>query len=66
MVFVTVARLAAAVRDATPTAAPVIVLGDAPEIRLPEGVYPLSIPLRPAKLRALLDQLQKTLAKSMP
>ncbi len=66
MVFVTVARLAAAVRDATPAATPVIVLCDDAEIRLPEGVYPLSLPLRPAKLRALLDQLQKTLAKSIP
>mgnify|MGYP003444097812 CR=1 FL=1 len=61
-----VAHLAAAVRDATPATTPVIVLCDDAEIRLPEGVYPLSVPLRPAKLRALLDQLQKTLAKSIP
>jgi signal transduction histidine kinase len=66
MLFVTEARLATAVRDMTPAAAPVIVLSDDPAIHLPEGVYSLPVPLRPAKLRALLDQLQKVLAKSMP
>ena len=64
--FVTEASLAAAVREMTPAAAPVIVLSDDPAIRLPEGVYPLTLPLRPAKLRALLGQLQKTLVKSIP
>ncbi|MBP5996629.1 MAG: hypothetical protein KA535_01645 [Azonexus sp.] len=66
MVLVTIPGLAEAVRYAAPEATPVIVLGDARETHLPEGVYPLPMPLRPAKLRALLGQLQKTLAKSMP
>lgn len=66
MVLVTVPGLAEAVRYAAPETTPVIVLGDARETHLPEGVYPLPMPLRPAKLRALLGQLQKTLAKSMP
>jgi hypothetical protein len=43
-----------------------IVLVDTPGSDLPAGIYPLSLPLRPAKLRALLEQLQKTLPKSMP
>lgn len=46
--------------------APLIVLvGDtAPE--LPTGAHAMPTPIRPAKLRALLNQLQKTLSKSMP
>ncbi|WP_153146697.1 ATP-binding protein [Dechloromonas sp. H13] len=66
LIVVTLAPLAAAVRSAMPATMPVIALGDTREFRLPEGVYPLPLPVRPAKLRALLDQLQKTLAKSMP
>lgn len=65
-ILVTVPGLAEAVRYAVPETTPVIVLGDARETRLPEGVYPLPTPLRPAKLRALLVQLQKTRAKSIP
>jgi hypothetical protein len=33
---------------------------------LPEGTLTLSLPLRPAKLRALLSQIQNTSSKSMP
>ena len=33
---------------------------------LPPAAHPLPIPVRPAKLRALLNQLQKTLSKSIP
>lgn len=33
---------------------------------LPDGAHGLVLPLRPARLRALLNQLQKTLSKSMP
>lgn len=33
---------------------------------LPAGVHALPTPVRPAKLRALIGQLQKTLSKSMP
>jgi hypothetical protein len=54
------------VRQAWPAATPVIALVDTREVDLPAGVYPLSLPLRPAKLRALLEQIQKTLPKSMP
>ena len=39
--------------------------GEAPD-NLPEGMHALPLPLRPAKLRALIGQLQKTLSKSMP
>ena len=35
-------------------------------MELPTGVHALPSPVRPAKLRALLSQLQKTLSKSMP
>lgn len=66
MLVITVAALAAAVRRLAPEATPVIVLEAGESIRLPEGVYPLHAPLRPAKLRALLSQVQKTLAKSIP
>lgn len=66
MLVITVAALASAVRHLTPEGTPVIVI-DADELdRLPEGVYPLHPPVRPAKLRALLSQIQKTLVKSIP
>ncbi|HRF30318.1 MAG: hypothetical protein JNM16_08595 [Dechloromonas sp.] len=45
---------------------PVIVLAREAMVDLPEGVHQLPLPLRPAKLRALVSQLQKTLSKSMP
>ena len=45
---------------------PVIVLAEEALDGLPEGFHVLPLPLRPAKLRALLGQLQKTLSKSMP
>ena len=66
MVVITLGNLAAAVRSACPPATPVIVLVDQPDSSLPEGVHALSSPLRPAKLRALLEQIQKALLKSMP
>lgn len=66
MLVITVAALAYAVRRLTPEGTPVIVI-DADELgRLPESVYPLHSPVRPAKLRALLSQIQKTLVKSIP
>ncbi len=66
MLVITVAALAYAVRRLTPEGTPVIVI-DADELgRLPESVYPLHAPVRPAKLRALLSQIQKTLVKSIP
>jgi len=32
---------------------------------LPAGAHALPLPIRPAKLRALINQLQKTFSKSM-
>ncbi|MGA9395680.1 MAG: ATP-binding protein [Azonexus sp.] len=66
MVAVTLASLAGAAHAICPPTTPMIALVDLPETALPEGVFPLSMPLRPAKLRALLGQIQKTLPKSMP
>lgn len=43
---------------------PLIVLTDASD-PLPPGAHGLPLPVRPARLRALLNQLQKTLAKSI-
>lgn len=42
----------------------VLVAGEA--AALPPGAHALPLPVRPAKLRALLGQLQKTLSKSTP
>ncbi|MDD2664918.1 MAG: ATP-binding protein [Dechloromonas sp.] len=54
---------AAALAERMPADSPLIVLGsNAP----PAGAHALSLPVRPARLRALVNQLQKTLPKSMP
>jgi hypothetical protein len=45
---------------------PLIVLGETTGQALPAGAHALPAPVRPAKLRALVNQLQKTLSKSMP
>lgn len=45
---------------------PLIVLVSSAGQALPPGANALPAPVRPAKLRALLNQLQKTLSKSMP
>lgn len=45
---------------------PLIVIVNDGNHPLPEGSHALPAPVRPAKLRALLGQLQKTLPKSMP
>ena len=66
MIVVTEANLAFTVRRLAPDGTPVIVLDTGEGRNLPENVYPLLVPVRPAKLRALLNQLQKTLAKSIP
>jgi len=66
MIVVTLASLAGAVRATVPLPTPIIALADIPAAAMPEGVFPLLLPLRPAKLRALLGQIQKTLPKSMP
>jgi signal transduction histidine kinase len=64
LVVVTLASLADAVAAIVPPATPVIVLADTPDHSPLPGTYALPLPLRPARLRALLGQLQKTLAKS--
>ncbi len=46
--------------------AQIIVLGCLPGSMPAAGQHPLQSPIRPAKLRALIGQLQKTLEKSMP
>ena len=66
IVIMTLASQATTVRAIYPVATPIIALVDTRETNLPDGVYPLSLPLRPAKLRALLEQVQKTRPKSMP
>ena len=66
IVVIAPASLAATVRNTWPESTPVIALVDTREVDLPAGVYPLSLPLRPAKLRALLEQIQKTLPRSIP
>ena len=65
-IIVTVAPLTEAVRSAFPPGDPVIILGDRGELAAEHNCFPLPIPLRPAKLRALIGQLQKMLLKSMP
>ena len=45
---------------------PLVVLVGATPCELPAGVHAMPTPVRPAKLRALLGQLQKTLSKSIP
>lgn len=47
-----------------PTQARLILLMNSASLNLPENVHAMPIPVRPAKLRALIIQLQKTLAKS--
>lgn len=58
--------LAEAISRELGAATPLIVLvsGEHPEI--PPGAHALLLPVRPARLRALLGQLQKTLSKSTP
>ena len=49
-----------------PADIPLIVLCANPAHPMPAGAHALPLPVRPAKLRALIGQLQKTLSKSMP
>ncbi|MFN4342070.1 MAG: ATP-binding protein [Azonexus sp.] len=55
-----------ALRGNPAPAVPVIVLTHETPDKLPDGMHALPLPLRPAKLRALLGQLQKALSKSIP
>jgi len=66
-IVVTLASLAARVRAADPTGAPIIALDDGHESPLPDDSHLLSLPVRPAKFRALLlGQLQNGVPRSMP
>ncbi len=65
-IIVTLASLAALVRATDPTGAPIIALDDGHEVPLPQDCHLLSLPVRPAKFRALLGQRQKAAPRSMP
>lgn len=59
------APLAGALKEWLPPTCPVVaIVGD--QGTAPPDTYALGTPLRPAKLRALLEQLQKTESKSTP
>jgi signal transduction histidine kinase len=60
------APLAAAASERYPDHTAIIAFTNTPGNPLPSGVQALSTPIRPAKLRALIGQLQKTFSKSMP
>jgi signal transduction histidine kinase len=64
--LITDAELAGAVSAELAPGTPLIVLVRDPDLKLPAGVHALPAPVRPAKLRALINQLQKTLSKSTP
>ena len=64
--LVTEARLASPLRRLLPGDQTMIVLSDGTTDLADEGYHTLPTPVRPAKLRALLNQLQKTSAKSIP
>lgn len=59
-------ELAARISSELKPGGPWIVLPDGAEAPLPAGAQALNRPLRPARLRALIGQLQKTLPRSMP
>jgi len=64
--LITDAELAASVSAELAPGTPLIVLVRDPDRKLPAGAHALPAPVRPAKLRALINQLQKTLSKSTP
>lgn len=64
-VIVTDNANAAAVNHARAPETPLVVLG-AEGGSVPAGAHGIAEPVRPARLRALLGQLQKTFSKSMP
>jgi signal transduction histidine kinase len=65
-VLIVDASLALGITDEIAGEAPLIVIAGNGTQPLPRGAHVLPAPIRPAKLRALLGQLQKTLPKSMP
>lgn len=64
--LITEAELAEAVSAELAPGTPLIVLVRDADRQLPAGAHALPAPVRPAKLRALINQLQKTLSKSTP
>jgi anti-sigma regulatory factor (Ser/Thr protein kinase) len=58
--------LAEAISHELPASTPLIVLSSGENQHIPPGAHALPQPVRPARLRALLGQLQKTLSKSTP
>lgn len=64
--IITDANLAASVCQRYPDNNAVIAFNNSPGGVLPNGVQTLASPVRPAKLRALIGQLQKTFSKSIP
>ena len=65
LIIVDAARAVAVSAEQAP-GTPLIVLVANHDQALPAGAHALPTPVRPAKLRALLSQLQKTFPKSMP
>ena len=66
LIVIALASIAATLRASYPATIPIIALDDAPEVLLPQDTYRLSLPIQPAKLRALLGYLQRAWPKSMP
>jgi len=64
--IITEAHLAESVRAHYPDNNALIAFINTPGATVPNGVQTLITPIRPAKLRALIGQLQKTFSKSMP
>ncbi|MBS1158367.1 MAG: ATP-binding region, ATPase-like:Histidine kinase N-terminal [Proteobacteria bacterium] len=58
--------LAEAVSQELANDTPFVVLSSGEHPNIPSGAHALPLPVRPARLRALLGQLQKTLSKSTP
>lgn len=66
LIVIALASIAATLRTTYPATTPIVALDDTPEVLLPPNTYRLSLPIQPAKLRALLGQLQRAWPKSMP
>ncbi|MBL8421371.1 MAG: HAMP domain-containing histidine kinase, partial [Dechloromonas sp.] len=66
LIVIAPASIAATMRATYPATTPIVALDDTPEVLLPPNTYRLSLPIQPAKLRALLGQLQRAWPKSMP
>lgn len=65
-VLISEPELAMAISSEMTAGLPLVVLVRDATQSLPVGAHALPVPVRPAKLRALLNQLQKTLSKSTP